>query len=339
MKDPFEDFLEDAMSGPDLELGHEMRRRLLEAAVAGEALEQDNVVRMDRGDPEVQEGFNWILGETEATGPLMQRMIFDPAFLNDLDGERRFVRTLRHVLVKQANVVAPAARRRFLPAVALGAAAAVALAAGTLFFSPDEGNKVPVLAQAEVGSRSEKLAPAAAAPAIAPASPGEKSVEVAVVERPEAPAAENLPSGPSALIPEAPAGIVDEASAIAALTGNGQSVEPEDPVLVQGGGSSFSLHSIAAVAVGETDAPLQDSALTLLDSDSDSGSSPSFAFHSDRGAMWDVGFISGLPGSTGLDMSLIGGGRESTIPEPGPVLLVVIGTAGFLLRRRRKSDA
>ena len=337
MKDPFEEFLEDAMSGPDLELGHEMRRRLLEAAVAGEALEQDNVVRMDRSDPEVQEGFNWILGETDATGPLVTRMISDSAFLDSLDGDRRFVRTLRQVLLKQAEVVVPAARRRFLPAVAVAAAAAIALAAGTLFFNPGGNRAVPVVVQAMVPPQQKEILPAAPAAAIASTEgPVEKAGKVAMLGKEDSPVEELMPSEPSALIPEAPAGVVDEVPAIAAITGSGQSIAPEDPVLAAGGGSTLSLQSVAALAT-EVDAPLQDSALSLLDSGPASASEPSIAFHSDRGGMWDAGFISGLPNSSGLNMSLIGGGRESTIPEPGTALPVVIGLMVLFLRRNRKT--
>lgn len=334
MKDPFEEFLEDAMSGPDFELGHEMRRRLLEAAVAGEALEQDNVVRMDRSDPGVQEGFNWILGETDASEPLMQRMISDPSFLNALDGERRFVRTLRQVLVKPAEVAVPAARRRILPAVAASAAAAIALAAGTFFFNPGGDRVVPVVVQSGTEPQAKESRVSAPAPAMAAATPVEKTVEVAVMDEPAA-----TPSGPSVLIPEEPARSVEEASAVALITGSGQSVSPEDPVMEQGGGSSFSLNSLAALSAGDTGAPLQEAAYSLVDSDSDSGSQPSLAFHSDRGGMWDNGFISGLPSSGGLNMSLIGGGKESTIPEPGPVLPVMIGMMVLFLRRNRKTKA
>jgi hypothetical protein len=334
MKDPFEEFLEDAMSGPDLELGHEMRRRLLEAAVAGEAVDQENVVRMDRSDPEVQQGFNWILGEAPAAEPLMSRMISDPAFLDSLDGDRRFVRTLRQVLVKQAEVVAPAARRRFLPALAVSSAAAIALAAGALFFNSSGSRAVPVVAKAEVQPHQEKIIPAAPMAAIveAEASAGQP-VEVAMVEKEDAPVLELPPSGPSALIPEPHAEMSEEVTAIAGIIGSGQSISPEDQVLPGGGGSSFSLQSVAAVAA-EVDAPLQDSALTLLDSGS--GQEPSLAFHSDRGGMWDAGFTTGLSGTGGPNMSLIGGDREGTIPEPGVTLPVMIGMMVLFLRRNRK---
>lgn len=334
MKDPFEEFLEDAMSGPDLELGHEMRRRLLEAAVAGEAVDQENVVRMDRSDPEVQQGFNWILGEAPAAEPLMSRMISDPAFLDSLDGDRRFVRTLRQVLVRQAEVVAPAARRRFLPALAVSSAAAIALAAGALFFNSSGSRAVPVVAKAEVQPQQEKMIPAAPMAAIveAEASAGQP-VEVAMVEKEDAPVPELSPSGPSALIPEPQAEMSEEVTAIAGIIGSGQSVSPEDPVSPGGGGSSFSLQSVAAVAA-EVDAPLQDSALTLLDSGS--GPEPSLAFHSDRGGMWDAGFTTGLSGTGGPNMSLIGGDREGTIPEPGVTLPVMIGMMVLFLRRNRK---
>lgn len=332
MKDSFEEFLEDAMSGPDFELGHEMRRRLLEAAVAGEGFERDNVVRMDRNDPEVQEGFNWLLGETEASEPLMTRMISDPAFFGALDGERRFVRTLRRVLMKQAEGAAPAAaRRRFLPAVAVASAAAIALAAGMIFFGSGGSRVSPAVAHSDPAPRQpEAGAPVPAAASVA-AAPAGKAVEVAVVESTEA-AVEARPSAPSALIPASP--VDREAPAIAALTGSGQSITPADPVLARDSGAALSLPAMAAMA---EEASLQDTPFSLLDSGPDS--EPSLAFHSDRGGMWDAGFISGLPGGGGLGISLIDNGRESTIPEPGPVLPVVIGVMALLLRRRRKVGA
>jgi hypothetical protein len=325
VKDPFEEFLEDAMSGPDFELGHEMRRRLLEAAVAGEAIGGDNVVRMDRADPAEQEAFNWIVGETRATEPLMIRMISDAGFLAKLDGERCFLRMLRQTLVKQAEVVAPAARRRFLPAVALASAAAIALAAGTIFFNQGGNDAVaPIIARNEAAPvKLSAPGPAVAVAAVEDARP----VAVASVE--EVDTAPEIPSSaPSAIIPQPAAPMLDEAPAVAALTGNGQSIEPDDPLLAEAGGSVFTLRAAAA------EVPIQESELALVDTGSDS---PVASFSS-RGPMWDTGFATGLPGATGPSMALISD-RESSIPEPGVALPVVIGMMVLFLRRQRKGKA
>ena len=327
MKDPFEEFLEDAMSGPDFELGHEMRRRLLEAAVAGEAVDGDNVVRMDRADPAEQEAFNWIVGETLATTPLMIRVISDAGFLAKLDGERCFLRTLRQALVKQAEVVAPAARRRFLPAVALAAAAAIALAAGTLFFNQAGNDAGSAIAQSDVAP--EKLTTSAPSAAVAAVEDSqEKPLAVASAEE-EVERVPEIPSSlPSALIPQPAAPMLDEAPAIAELTGNGQSIEPGDPLLAEAGGSGFTLQAAARGV------PVQESELALVDMGSDS---PVASFSS-HGSMWDSGFATGIPGAAGTSMALVGD-RESTIPEPGAALPVMIGIMVLLLRRQRNEKA
>lgn len=329
MKDPFEEFLEDAMSGPDdLDLGHEARRRLLEAAVAGEVIPANNVVRMDRAEPHEREGFDWIVGEIPATEPLMSRLIEDPRFLAELDGSRCFLRTLRAALLKQAEVAVPAARRRFMPAVAIAAAAAVALAAGTIFFNPPGKSTATVVAQNAAPGKSETSVPPSAAASLPTAAPVEPAQEVAAVDVATEPVPDFPAPAPAILPPGAITPELDEAPAIAALAGSGQSIEGADPLLAEAGGNSFTLKALAVNPAYEESASLS------LD---EGGSEPALASLSRDGSLWsESGFMAGLSGGSGrLNTSLINDGKESSIPEPGVAAPVLIGMMVLLLRRKR----
>jgi hypothetical protein len=138
VSDSFESLLENALSAPDLELGHEMRRRLLAAAAPAAKTPPENVVSFEVPDPDAAAGFDWLVGDAPATRPLIRRMSLDPGFFTMLDDERRFLRSLRRSLRKPAAV----APKRRSHAVIAAAAAVLALAAGTLFAFRGTGSTI-----------------------------------------------------------------------------------------------------------------------------------------------------------------------------------------------------
>lgn len=322
MKNPFEDFLEDALGGPeDLELGHEMRRRLLEAAVAGESVPDENVVRMERPDPEEAEGFDWLLGEAPASEKLMVRMIQDPLFLDSLDGQRGFVVALREALRRTAAATAlPSRRRRWLPAAILSAAAALAVTTGLVLFKP-------------TADTPELTAEVVAAPA----------VEVPVL-RPPAKAITALVDSPETEDSSEPTPFASEIAgasppALADLGGTGRSVELDDPALLPELAGALQLPGEESSMPAPLLAMLRERGVVSGgSSESDDGSlllarGPSFPH---VGGFGGFGF-----GGDGLGIALTGpgrggGGKDGSIPEPGGALPVMIGFMVLLLRRPRR---
>jgi hypothetical protein len=317
MNDPFEDFLEDALGGPDLELGHEMRRRLLEAAVAGETISDGNVVRMDRPDPEEKAGFDWLVGEAPATAALLGRMIEDPAFMDTLDGQRGFIVTLRESLRRAAAAaVVPVPRRRWIPATSLAAAAALAMTTGILFFKPAPHST------AELVGGGETAVPAAARPLVpAPAM---------------AAAASETDSPDTAPAPPAPAPLAIEIAGAAPPApadpgGTGRSIEPDDPALVP--------QLEAALEIREGDPALPEPLLAMLGGGGIAGEDPdSVLLLAGNPSSWSREGMDGFGGAagTGPGISLVGPGAgrdRETIPEPGGALLLMIGFMLMLLRR------
>ena len=319
MKDPFEEFLEDAMAGPDLELGHDMRRRLLEAAVAGEAIRGDNVVRMEREDPLAQAGFDWLVGETPAAIPLLSRMIGDRSFFARLEQDRRFLRTLRSVMRAGAEPTVPVVReRRFGLLVAVSAAAALALAAGTIFFVQPQSEGAPAMAAGSAGGAGGVPASQKPVPAAGEAAPAGETA--AVLEADSAPALAPRDFGFMPL-PE-----IDEVPAIAALGGSGQSMPSSDPLLPAQTG--MALVPGGAEGVTGTDGP----ALSLLDENPE----PQLVSFADHGFFSDASIA--MRGGAPPSSSLAGGNHEASIPEPGTALPVVIGTLVLMLRRKRHRE-
>lgn len=336
MSDPFEDFLEEALGGPELELGHEMRRRLLEAAVAGERVRPDNVVPMDRSDPDETAGFAWLVGESTATPALMGRMIADQVFLETLDGERSFLRTLRASLRRSsAAAVAPPARRQRLATVAMSAAAALALAAGAIFMN-GLGQK-PATAVA--------VAPAAQA---GPAAPG-GAAEVAAAT--PAPVTADSATGGSSGGVSLPGGGLPDDSGLGKLEladlpehgGTGRSVDLGDPML-----EIPRLQDALAFEAKESILP--EPVLAMLGGGLEGG-----ALHGGTdGALASLGgefssfsmggagsFGSGMQSASGGMATLTGpgrngGGKEGTIPEPGGAMPVMLGLLVLLLKRPRR---
>lgn len=334
MSDPFEDFLEEALGGPDFELGHEIRRRLLEAAVAGDRVRPDNVVPMDRSDPDESAGFAWLVGEAPASAALMGRMVADPVFLETLDGERSFLRTLRASLRRSsAAAVAAPARTQRIAAVALSAAAALALVAGGIFMNGGGGKSASAVATAPAAQKEAPAVPAGAAE-MASTSPEQITVD----------------SGGGGGI-AGPGGPLPDGTGLAKMAlpdlpehgGTGRSVDPGDPLLevpqlqdalafeakesvlpepilaALGGGMNGGLPG------GETGG-----ALAALGGENSSFSMAGGA--SFGGMQSGAGGMASLTGP-GRD----GGGRESTIPEPGGAMPVMLGLLVLLLKRPRRS--
>jgi hypothetical protein len=333
MKDPFEDFLEDALGGPDLELGHEMRRRLLEAAVAGKTLVDDNVVRIDRPDPAETAGFDWLVGEAPATEELMGRMIGDPTFMESLDGQRGFILTLREALRRTAAAAAvvPVRRRSWVPAAVLSAAAALAMTTGMVMFNR------PVAAPAENLAAAEET--------VAPAKPAVPTPAGAIAAtKVISPDATPVAPAPAPLIP----GIAGASPpALADLGGTGRSIDPGDPALVPQLGTALereseeeSLPEPILAMLGGTDGP--EEGMGGFGGDADS-----LALLAGGSSSWSEGGMNGFDrfgaAGTGAGVSLIGPGggrdRESSIPEPGGALPVMIGLMLLMLRRPRREKA
>lgn len=318
MKDPFEEFLEDAMAGPDLELGHETRRRLLEAAVAGDAIKGDNVVRMEREDPLAQAGFDWLVGETSAAVPLMSRMIGDRSFFARIEQDRRFLRTLRSVMRAGAEPMVPVARKgRFGFVVAMSAAAALALAAGTIFFIQPESEGMPAMAASGGGGAGDAPASQKSAPA---------SAEAVAVPEGAAAEADSTPAPVPLDFGFMPLPEIDEVPALAALGGSGQSMPSSDPLLSEQTGVAL-MPGRAEGTIG-TDGLV----LSLLDENPEPERT-SFANH----GFFDDASIA-MRGGPPLTSSLAGGNHEASIPEPGTALPVVIGTLVVMLRRKRRQE-
>ncbi|WP_367871676.1 hypothetical protein [Luteolibacter sp. Populi] len=327
MSDPFEDFLEEALGTPDLELGHDMRRRLLQAAVADEKTGPlDNVIAMDRGDPDLTAGFAWLVGEAPATSTLMGRMVADQTFLETLDGERYFLRTLRASLRCRTAATVPPARRTWIPAVAMSAAAALALAAGALFWSPAQA---PATAVATTGSS----APAGRGETTASATPPAVSTALessGTAAAPGSPATENIASLDLPSLPEP--------------RGTGRSLDPGDPLLT---GPRFD----TALALAAAEAIVPEPILATLGGGMaggyDSTGDPEMALASLSGtsSAFTVGGMStlggGRGGSSATGPSLIGsgdgGGRDGSIPEPGGALPVMLGFLILLLKRPKRA--
>lgn len=184
MSDPFEQLLESALSGPDLELGHESRRRLL-AAAARPVSETGNIVRFTVPDPDAESGFAWLAGESPVTRPLARRMTSDGGFLRMLDDERRFLRSLRSSLRQPPACPAagPPSRRGWIAACA----AALVAAAGAWWFSMPVAR--PGASSTEVASARPDagLEPRSAVPAITAAravESGPSGVAQPVSEKP-----------------------------------------------------------------------------------------------------------------------------------------------------------
>lgn len=325
MNDPFEDFLEDALGGPeDLELGHEMRRRLLEAAVAGEAVPDENVVRMEHPDPEETEGFDWLLGEAPASEKLMVRMIQDPLFLDSLDGQRGFVVTLREALRRTAAATAlPSRRRRWLPAAILSAAAALAVTTGLVLFKPS-------------ADTPELTAEVVEAPA----------VEVPVL-RPPAKAITALVDSPGTEDSSEPAPFASEIAgasppALADLGGTGRSVEPDDPAMMPQLAGALEIPGEDGDMPAPLLAMLRESG--VVSGDSPEGDDGSLALLASGPSFPHVGEFGGFGfGGDGPGISFTGptggGGKDGSIPEPGGALPVMIGFMVLLLRRPRRQKA
>lgn len=327
MKDRFEDFLEDTLSGPDLELGHEMRRRLLEAAVAGEGMSGGNVVPLDRADPDEAAGFDWLVGESPATTLLMGRMVHDPGFLETLDGQRCFLRTLRRALGKTAAAatVVPA-RRRWVPAAVLSAAAAFALAAGAWFFQP---GGTPAAVQAAASPAEEASGPPATSGS---PHPGEAAPVVVAV------AGEKESGFESSGAPEIPGmleTVPDEAPALADLSGTGRSVAPEDPLMVPG------IERALELAAGDSPVPGPLMAALgggLEESDSLEIGGPLASLSGDHSG-WQTDGFGNLGGATGPSLAGEDEGDRESIPEPGTALPVMLGLLVLLLQRERGKTA
>lgn len=323
MKDPFEEFLEDAMTGPDLELGHEMRRRLLEAAVAGESGEGPNVVRMERpADPDEQAGFDWMVGELSASRGLLARMIEDRRFFTLLDQNRRFLGTLRQVMRGEGAAAVPAAKSRRIPAAAVAAAAAVLLAAGSVFFMRPAARSLPAMAEnpAAAGGGPADTQEAAITGGPKPLAGGGRSAPVEEDMRGDQPA----PVIPGfAPIPEA-----GDLPGVAMFGGSGRSLfveeisSEEDPAMV------LSLSPGRGIPVAEE-------GYALLDEEPE----PGLAFNDSYGSFGEGSFLAGFSRSTGpASSSLVDGDLDGTIPEPGVAIPVLIGMMALVLRRTRGGD-
>lgn len=167
-KDPFLPMLEEALAMPDLELGHEMRHRLLAAAVSqDQAPAGGNVVPFVKQDGEA-DAFQWLVGEREADHALMLRLTEDAGFFTAVSHERRFLHTLRRSLRTQipvpaevASVPAPvtAIPRRSYRAMAGAVAALLALWLGLKAF-----DGVPGTSSGELAVHAPALSPAASRP-------------------------------------------------------------------------------------------------------------------------------------------------------------------------------
>jgi hypothetical protein len=325
MKDPFEDFLEDALGGPDLELGHEMRRRLLEAAAGEGAIPDGKVVRIDRFDPAETAGFNWLVGEAPATEELLGRIIEDTNFRELLDGQRGFILALRESLRRTAAAaVVPVRRRRWVPATLLSAAAALAMAAGILFFKPAAGTREGVVTAEET-----------AAPVVAPPSVGARPVKAITALKEISPAISPAAAAPAPLAPGISAA---SPPAVADLGGTGRSIEPEDPALMS------RLETALETEAGEAARP--DPVLAMLGG-ADGGGEGVVGFGEDGDSLpllagspsfWLEGGMNGFDGAagTGPGISLTGPAEDrdrESIPEPGGALPVMIGLMLLLLRR------
>ena len=324
MKDPFEDFLEDALGAPDLELGHETRRRLLEAAVASDAISGDGkVVRMDRPDPAEVAGFDWLMGESPASEAVMGRLIEDPDFLEALDGQRRFIRVLRDSLRRTAAaaVAVPARHRRWVPAAVLSAAAALAMTTGILMFSrsaPEPAAAVAMADDTPAGAGAAAPGPTTATVVPLPVAAKEKNSPLA---DPASPASAPFAPEPASASPPA----------LADLGGSGRSVEPDDPAIVP------QLEVAMESAEGEPEPP---EALLASLGETDESEGMLVADGHDALAM-----INGRSFSWPMDDSNAFGGSGATgpadpgdgsIPEPGGALPVMIGFMLLLLRRPRR---
>ncbi len=322
MKDPFEEFLEDAMAGPDLELGHEMRRRLLESAVSGEAPEGENVIRMDHPeDADEQAGFDWMVGELPASRGLLERMIEDRRFFTLLDRNRRFLITLRQAMRGEGAAAVPAERKRPVPIAAFAAAAAVVLAAGTVFLNRPAGKAQPQMAAG--GAAAE----GAAAPAPRAAQDGPAGAA-------ETRQAARLPGSGEASPPDVPAPVIP---------GFAPMPEPGDlPGIAGLGGSGQSLPAAAGPTEEEPEMALnlpprrgesvpEDAAYSLFETEEapEIAALGDYEFFSDTGLRGGWYFRSGDPASTSLVDD------DGTIPEPGAAIPVVIGMMVLLLRRKR----
>ncbi len=338
--DPFEDFLEETLGGPDFELGHDMRRRLLEAAAASDRVLPDNVVPMNRSDPDESAGFAWLVGEAPATTDLMARMIGDKTFMDALDGERCFLRTLRAALRRSAAAAAPAtvpspARRRGIAAAALSAAAAITLAAGA-FFSNGAGQKpataaavAPVSGAADIPSGLAEMS--ATTPAAITIDSGEDSGTGLAAHGGGLPEDEGLAKMKLPDLPEHG-------------SGTGRSIDPGDPLAAEP-------QLQHALAIAAKEAVLPEPVLAALGGGLDGrgaafGEGEGLLASLDGGSSSSssLGSISGMGGMQATASGLAAfsgpgkGGRDSsTIPEPGGAMPVMLGLLVLLLKRPRRA--
>lgn len=340
--DPFEDFLEEALGGPDFELGHDMRRRLLEAAAAGDRVLPDNVVPMNRADPDESAGFAWLVGESPATPALMGRMIDDKTFMDALDGERCFLRTLRAALRRgaAAAATAPAAspsRRRGIAAAALSAAAAITLAAGSLFFNGAAQKPATAVAVAPVSEVSAIPADLAER-----SSTGQEAISV-----------DSSGDSGSGIAVNGGGGLAEEDS-LAKMklpdlpehgSGTGRSIDPGDPLLAEP-------QLPHALAIAAKEAGLPEPMLAALGGGME-GRGAAFGeqegllasleggLSSSSSSLGSIGGFGGMQAASSGLAAFSGpgkGGRDSsTIPEPGGAMPVMLGLLVLLLKRPRRT--
>lgn len=327
MKDPFHELLEDSLEVPDLELGDSLRRSLLAAAAAAEG--PANVVPFVRPDDAERQAFDWLLGESEADRALMDRVIGEPEFFEEVVSQQQFLRHLRGVMraipaVAQARgseekcgAVAPRCKWRAIAAVAGSIAAALALMAGFgNGFSGSKGGTASMVSAAPVANGSSG----------ASLSSTRVSTNRHASERPfESPVYEVSKAERATVA----AALSDQRSAVE--DGMAEILETREAALIAArevygnGRDQFGIEAVSD--------PMDVREKSLVASSERGETSAAFRSQSN----WDPAFMSTDNGWS--RWYIAGNSNMANVPEPGPCVPVVIFTILLMLRRKRRSGS
>lgn len=309
-EDPFTDFLENALSVPDFDLGNDLRARLFSAA---DMASPPQVIELVTEESWEVSAFNWLVGEQVSDPVLMDRLVGNAAFSATVAGQQKFLRRLRSSLRQPAPVVEPVRRSPFnrMRAMAIAVTGLAAVIAWLLVVLVPSGYLGASHAVA-VGSTSGKSQPVNERPVVKNARLASNSVTQVAgfaenTHRSEATGKldprrnlESVREGATLLE-------LDEATRLAARE------------LFQGRCEAF---GVVPVSAEPGDAAM------MASSTSRSGEVSSFGSPGDRM------FTHAL---TAMDRSSFPGLSEGVVPEPSGLLLAAVGSL-ILLGKRKRPD-
>ncbi|OYV07109.1 MAG: hypothetical protein CFE26_02745 [Verrucomicrobiales bacterium VVV1] len=307
---PFTDFLENALSVPDFDLGNDLRERLFAAA---DEVSTPQVIELVTEESWEVSAFNWLVGEQASDSVLMDRLVGNAAFAAAVAGQQKFLRRLRSSLRQPAPVAEPVRRSPFnrMRAMSIAVAGLAAVIAWLLVVLVPSGDLGASHAVA-VGSTSERSQPVHDRPM------GSDSRMASTAVSQVAGFAENTHRNQATgkLAPRRNLESVREGAALLELDEATRLAARE---LFQGGSETF---GVVPVSTEPGDAAV------MASSTSRSGEVSSFGNPGERM------FTHAL---TAMDRSSFPGLNEGGVPEPSGLLLAAVGSL-ILLGKRKRPD-